>query len=54
MAMADGPMLVDAEASSLGGGVMPAGDATEFGRMKSSRFIGSAGCMLEWSTELRN
>ena len=33
---------------------MPAGDATEFGRMKSSRFIGSECCVFEWSTDLRS
>ena len=41
MAMADALALPDNELPSLGGGVIPAGDAIELGTMKSSKFIAS-------------
>ena len=40
--------------SGIGAGLMPVGDAIEVGTRKSSRFIGSALCSAEWSTDLRS
>jgi hypothetical protein len=53
--MADVTAFVEAPAFSLESDVdIPAGDATDEGRMKSSRFIGSAAVRLNWSTDLRS
>lgn len=40
--------------SGIGAGLMPAGEAIEVGTRKSSRFIGSAFCSAERSTDLRS